>query len=277
MAPANLRLRRVVQTIADIEQKPWSQLRILDLGSHEGCFALEFAIHGAQVVAIEGRETSNAIARANARSRNLSNVEFITDDVRNLSLAKYGKFDVILCSGILYHLPAKDGCEFVQSIADVCKHLTIIDTHVGLLNFRPTVSCQWRGRIFYGTAFKEHSPGDDVATKLSRQLSSLDNPTSFWMTKSSLLNLLRDVAFTTVFEILRPQSFLDFADRITFAAIKGESQHYSESPELESTPEGDWAEVSNLKPYPRELPLWKKVGGEVKRRILPSRPAKTNT
>jgi predicted RNA methylase len=86
MAPANLRLRRVVQTIADIEQKPWSQLRILDLGSLEGGFALEFAIHGAQVVAIEGRETNNAIARANARSRNLSNVEFITDDVRNLTL-----------------------------------------------------------------------------------------------------------------------------------------------------------------------------------------------
>src|ERR1700688_2010204 len=218
MAPANLRLRRVVQTIADIEQKPWSQLRILDLGSLEGGFALEFAIHGAQVVAIEGRETNNAIARANARSRNLSNVEFITDDVRNLSLARYGKFDVILCSGILYHLPAKDCCEFVQSIADVCKHLTIIDTHVGLLNFRPTVSCQWRGHTFYGTAFKEHSPGDDVTTKLSRKLSSLDNPNSFWITKSSLLNLLRDVAFTTVFEILRPQSFLDFADRITFAA-----------------------------------------------------------
>jgi SAM-dependent methyltransferase len=276
MAPAHLRLRRVVQTIADIEQKPWSQLRILDLGSYQGAFALEFALQGAQVVAIEGREASNAIAAAAARLRNLSNVEFITDDVRNLSLARHGAFDVILCSGILYHLPAEDGCEFVHAIAQVCKHLTIIDTHVGLRNFRPTVSCEWRGRTYFGTAFREHSPGDDVTTKLSRSLASLDNPSSFWMTKPSLLNLFRDVGFTSVSEILRPQSFLDFADRLTFAAIKGEPQHSFMSPELEATPEGDWAEVSDLKPYPRDLPLWKKVGGAVKRRILPSSRDKTN-
>jgi SAM-dependent methyltransferase len=277
MPPAHLRLRRVVQTIADIEQKPWAQLRILDLGSLEGLFALEFASHGAQVVAIEGRETNNSIARAAAKSRNFSNIEFITSDVRELNVARHGQFDVVLCSGILYHLPAKDACEFIQSIAEVCKHLTIIDTHVALLDKWPTRSFKWRDRTYYGTTYKEHSPEDDDATKLSRSWASLDNVTSFWMSKPSLLNLLRDVGFTSVSEVLRPQSFLEFEDRLTFAAIKGEAQHFSISPELESTPEADWAEVSDLKPYPLgpsepskppHVPLWKRVGRAVKRRII---------
>lgn len=63
---AHLLLRRITQTITDLTNKPWPQLRILDLGSLERVFALEFASHGAQVVAIEGREINNekALTRA---------------------------------------------------------------------------------------------------------------------------------------------------------------------------------------------------------------------
>jgi hypothetical protein len=278
MLPPHLRLRRVVQTIADIEQKPWSQLRILDLGSLEGLFGLEFATHGAQVVAIEGRETNNAIARETARSRNLSTIEFITDDVRNLSLETHGGFDVVLCSGILYHLPGKDGCEFIQSIAEVCKHLAIIDTHVGTLDGRLALSCYWRGHTYVGTGFTEHLPEDDLATKQARAHASLDNPTSFWITKPSLLNLLRDVGFTSVSEVLRPQSFLDFSDRLTFTAIKGTPQTIAVSPELANTLEPDWAEVSDLKPYPAgtfsepapHKAVWKEIARAVKQRMFRS-------
>src|SRR5438552_1298143 len=101
----HLRLRRIVQTIADLSVKPWDQLHILDLGSLEGFYGLEFASHGAHVVGIEGRESNNVHARFSAEVLGLSNIEFITDDVRNLSQAKYGRFDVVFCAGILYHLP----------------------------------------------------------------------------------------------------------------------------------------------------------------------------
>jgi hypothetical protein len=47
----------------------------------------------------------------------LPNVEFVTDDVRNFSRKRYGAFDVVICSGILYHLPGKDGCRF-RFVAD---------------------------------------------------------------------------------------------------------------------------------------------------------------
>ena len=64
------------------------------------------------------------------------------------------------------------------------------------------------------------SRADSAAMKSSRAWASLDNETSFWMTKPSLLNLLRDVGFTTVCEVFRPASFFDFSDRLTLAAIK---------------------------------------------------------
>jgi hypothetical protein len=41
---AHLRLRRIIQTIADLGGKPWAELRILDLGSLEGLFAIECAV-----------------------------------------------------------------------------------------------------------------------------------------------------------------------------------------------------------------------------------------
>ncbi len=267
-AVAHLRLRRVVQTIADLSTKPWKELHILDLASLEGIFALEFARLGSQVVAIEGREANNARARFAAETLGVENIEFITNDVRNLSLEKYGQFDVVLCSGLLYHLAGEEGCQFVSSIADVCSRLTIIDTHVGLRNDH---SVSWAGHTYHGTAFSEHSPKDSSATKAARTCSSLDNCTSFWITKPSLLNLLRDVGFTSVAEIVRPKSFADFADRLTFAAIKGEPQNVEMSPELEHTPEPDWPEGSPLQPHPSQVtfsyPLWRRVGGRIRRKI----------
>ena len=228
-ACAHLRLRRVVQTIADLATKPWDQLRILDIASLEGIFALEFASHGARVVAIEGREGNNVRAKFAAEALGLSNVEFVTDDVRNLSESKYGRFDVVLCSGIIYHLSGMDGCHLIRSVAEVCSQLTIIDTHVGL---REDSSISWAGHTYHGTLFTEHRAEDSAAAKASRTLASLDNDTSFWFTKPSLMNLLRDVGFSSVSEILQPKSFADFADRHTFAAIKGEPQRITMSPEL---------------------------------------------
>jgi 2-polyprenyl-3-methyl-5-hydroxy-6-metoxy-1,4-benzoquinol methylase len=261
----HLLLRRATQTIADLSAKSWDQLRILDLGSLEGFYTLEFASHGAQVVGIEGRESNNAHARFAAEVLGLSNIEFITDDVRNLCQEKYGRFDVVFCSGILYHLPGVDACRFLTSIAQVCKRLTIIDTHVGLSN---EDSISWKGSSYQGFLFTEHSTNDTEDVKSSRKWASLDNNTSFWFTKPSLLNLLRDVGFTSAFEVLRPKSFEDYSDRLTFAAIIGEHQRCYMSPELEKTPEHDWPEHSNVTPFPAQLgdltpnlPLWRRIAG----------------
>ena len=268
MAEPHLRVRRITQVIADLSRKPWTDLRILDLGSLEGHFALEFALKGAQVVAIEGREENNVKARAAAASKGLKNIQFVTDDVRNLLRERLGQFDVVLCSGILYHLPGNDGCRLMETIADLCTHLTVIDTHIGLADLK---TLQWKDKKYHGIIYREHSSTDTTEMKLSRAWASLDNETSFWMTKPSLLNLLRDVGFTTVCEVFRPASFFDFSDRVTLAAIKGMQQGVSICLEA---PEPDWPEHLDLPIQPGQAhlfvtptPLWKRIGRRMRRTL----------
>ena len=268
MAEPHLRVRRATQVVADLSHKPWTDLRILDLGSLEGQFAMEFALKGAQVVAIEGREENNAKARAAAASKGLKNIQFVTDDVRDLSRERFGQFDVVLCSGILYHLPGDDGCRLIERIADLCTKLTVIDTHIGLADLK---SLQWKDKKYHGIIYREHSSSDSAEMRLSRAWASLDNETSFWMTKPSLLNLLRDVGFTTVCEVFRPASFFDFSDRVTLAAIKGMPQQVSICLEA---PEPDWPEHLDLPVQPgqahffaRPSPLWKRIGRRIRRTL----------
>ena len=125
---------------------PWNRLRILDLGSLERVYSLEFASHGAEVVGIEGRESSNVHTRFAAAALGLANVEFFTDDVRNLSQEKYGRFDVVFCSDILYHLPGFDACEFLSMIARICERLTIINTQAEA-SLTDQSSFDWRGKV----------------------------------------------------------------------------------------------------------------------------------
>jgi len=247
-------LRRAVQVIADLSVKPWNQLRILDLGSLEGGFALEFASQGAQVLAIEGRESNNAHARFAAEALDLRNVQFVTDDVRNLTPDKYGQFDVVFCSGILYHLTGEDACRLLASVVKVCKRLAIIDTHVGL---KPRVSFRWQGHSYSGFVYREHAPEATPEAKAQQKEASLDNVTSFWFTKPSLLNLLRDVGFTSVCEVLSP-GFCFFSDRFTFVAMVGEQQTSSMYPEF-ATPNPDWPERSPLAPQLSQASLWARV------------------
>jgi Methyltransferase domain len=219
------------------------------LASLEGIFALELASHGAQVIAIEGREANNARARFAAIALGLSNVEFVTDDVRNLSEEKYGRFDVVPCSGSFYHLPGEDVCQFVRSVAEVCARLAIIDTHVGLCD---DSSISWSGHTHHWTLFSEHSAADSSSAKMGRTFVTPDNDRSFWLTKRFLLNVLRDVGFSSESEILSSKSIPDFVDRLTFAALRGEARQVVMSPELERSPEPDWPEGSPLQPYPAQ-------------------------
>src|SRR5215472_2767563 len=116
-----IKLRRVLQIVSDAARKPFRSLRLLDLACHEGIYAIEFARQGAGVVGIEGREAHIEKAKFVKNTLSLNNLEIYQDDVRNLSKAKYGSFDVVLCLGILYHLDVPDVFSFIESIGEVCE------------------------------------------------------------------------------------------------------------------------------------------------------------
>jgi len=234
-----LKLRRILQMTTDLAGGQLGQLRVLDLACLEGLYSVEMARHGAQVVGIEGREANIAKARFAKEVLGLANLEFVQDDVRNLSRQKYGEFDVILCLGILYHLDVPDVFTQVERIAECCKRFAIIDTHISLSG---ELLQQHNGRDYRGHFIQEHAPAATAEQRAKSLWASLDNVRSFWFTRASLLNLLAHTGFTSVYECFNPAEIHKPADRITLLALKGQPQTLLASPLTNALPHDDWPE-----------------------------------
>ncbi len=261
-------LRRVVQVIHDIAHRPLRELRILDLACLEGLYGIELALQGAKVVGIEARQVSLEKARFVKRALNLTNLELVQDDVRHISAERYGRFDAVLCAGILYHLDVPDVFQFIERIFEMSTDFTVFETHV-------SVSAKevqhYRGRGYFGFSFPEHSPASTADEKAKRLWSSIDNLKAFWFTKPSLLNFLSHTGFTSVYECHNPSYLRAFADRVTLVAIKGTRKPLLCSPPLNSQVEEDWPEKSAQRVHPAQ-----QSGGrlrEAARRLVPG-PAK---
>jgi SAM-dependent methyltransferase len=206
------RLIRILQTTSDVMTKPLSDCRILDLGCLDGLFSLEFALHGCAVIGLDVREPNIARARFCARVMNLKNVEFVEDDARNISVEKYGKFDAVICSGLLYHLSANDAIMLIQRMYEMAERAIIVDTHISLEGGE-------RFNSYAGHTYSEHPPEASKEEKLLSLWASADNETSFWFTRPSLINILTGAGFSSVHECFT-HAYVDGATRCTFVAIK---------------------------------------------------------
>lgn len=200
------RVERLVRDFGPDRRRP---LRVLDLGAGDGTFAVRLAEVGADVVAVEGRAENVEQIRALAQERDVS-ITVIHADVRELP-AERAAFDVVLCLGLLYHLPPSGVFGLVEHVAAATSHLAIFETQVSLA---PKHAAEHRGGTYFGDHYREDTtqPG-----------ASLDNPTSFWLTRSSLLNLLDRSGFTSVAEALNPPvpELAAYADHLTLIARKG--------------------------------------------------------
>lgn len=80
---------------------------VLELGSLEGAHTFLLAeLPGIQrVVAVEGREANLRKARFVQQLLEIQNAEFIQANLEDCDLARFGRFDAVFCSGLLYHLP----------------------------------------------------------------------------------------------------------------------------------------------------------------------------
>jgi 2-polyprenyl-3-methyl-5-hydroxy-6-metoxy-1,4-benzoquinol methylase len=238
-----VKLRRILQMVSDICRRPINELRVLDLACLEGLFSIELGKRGAHVCAIEGRKENLEKARFAARTLSLCNVEFHQDDVRNLSEVKYGRFDVVLCLGILYHLDAPDVFTFLENVFAVCQHFVVIDTHISLY---PEQTIFHKGKKYWGKTVPEHAPDASHEEKQKRLWASLDNLSSVYFTRPSLYSLLYDLGFTSVYECHIPQEPQKPKDRATFLAIKGTIAPPASCPQLPSGYARDLPEESKL-------------------------------
>ena len=238
VAGDEIKLRRIVQSVADIAQRPIGELRILDLACLEGLYAVEFARHGADVVGLEIREPNIEKARFAKDTLGLNNLHLVRDDVRNISVSKYGEFDVVLCLGILYHLDAPDVFPFLERISETCRSFAVIDTHIGTAER----SHVFKGRTYSGSTYSEHARDATPEFKAKQLWASIDNPTSFWPTRVSLLNALSSVGFTSTYECHMPPEPEKPADRLTLIALKGTRQKLLCAPLLDEHPIPDLPE-----------------------------------
>lgn len=245
LAGDEIKLRRIIQCVADISGRPLNSLRILDLACLEGLYAVELARQGAAAVGIEGRETNIEKAHFAKEVLALENLEFVQDDVRNLCRAKYGCFDVVLCLGILYHLDVPDVFAFLEHVAEVCRGFVLIDTHVSTVREK---SCRYRGAPYWGRTYGEHDAASTPEERARQLWASLDNPQSFWFTRASLFNLLAHVGFTSVFECHMPPEPDKPADRLTLLAVKGQRPDLLCAPLVNNQPIQDLPENSAGEP-----------------------------
>jgi SAM-dependent methyltransferase len=220
------RLRRILQTVSDLAGRPLDGVRILDLACLEGLFAVELARRGARVLGIEAREGNVARARFAADVLGLEDFAVVQDDVRNLSKEKHGSFEIVLCLGILYHLPAPDVFAFAQRIAEVTERVAVFDTHVALPQTErkllgPPITREYGGQTYEGRDYAEFDPHSSEEDRLKWAWSTLDARPSFWPTRESLVRLLTAAGFSSLHESLTPPWTAMPEDRVTFVAFRG--------------------------------------------------------
>lgn len=212
-----LRHGRFVALVTTLYGMDLSGLKVLDLACLEGYSAIEFARRGATSIGIDIRPGHLHKARALASALSLDNVSFVEDDVRNVTAAKYGEFDIVICSGILYHLDTPDVFHFVRNIAGCCRRLMVIDTSFAMQSDR---TVEFDGMEYHGRDAPEHNPGDDPETKRRRGWASIDNETSLYLTKPSLINLMTTSGLACVAELHMPFKYKQGQPRITLFGFK---------------------------------------------------------
>jgi SAM-dependent methyltransferase len=190
--------RSVVRSIHAFYPYHLSGKRIVDLGCFEGGYTVGFARLGMNALGIEARQNNYDNCEFVRRNLALPNLAFAHDDAWNCD--RYGDFDIIFCSGLLYHLDEPK--RFIRMIASINKRLLILNTHVALDRQNKkfplgeiTVHEGLRGRWFH-----EYAAGIDDTEKEALKWSAWSNPTSFWPTAPCLLAALRDAGYSLVFE-----------------------------------------------------------------------------
>src|SRR3954453_12693421 len=92
--PAEQRVQRVVQVVSDLAGGSVDGARILDLGCHEGGFAIELALQGAHVLAVDGRRGNIEKARFAAAAAGAATIDFEIADLRE-ALPRLGELDIV--------------------------------------------------------------------------------------------------------------------------------------------------------------------------------------
>ena len=257
------RLAAFVQAAGDALGRDLRGARVLDLGAAEGRYAVEFALQGAEVVAIEGRRGNFEKARFLKEALGLDRLEVVQADVRTLSREAYGVFDVVLCLGLLYHLEGEAAVRLLQRLAAVTGRLLVLDT---LYARSSSTQVEVDGHAYRGRRIREFDPDESEASQEQLGRSSIGNPESLWLTAPSIYNALRRAGFTTIAEMHVPRLSRE-VERFTLLAFRGERRDALSAPGAERLEPLDWPERERRRRH-RAGTAW----GSAKLRLAPYAP-----
>jgi hypothetical protein len=154
--------------------------RILEVGCLEGAHTviLSRAYPYTDIVALDGRKENIEKARFLTSLYGCKRVTFGLEDLEVASLGNYGRFDLCVCLGLLYHLI--EPWKFIQQVGAQCNALWIWTTICDDAEAE-TVRSGYRGKIF------QEGPLDHALSALREQ--------SFFPTMGSLVQMLRHAGF----------------------------------------------------------------------------------
>ncbi len=99
--------------------------RVLDIGAWDGWFTFEMERRGASVVAVDCVEIENfRYAHRQLGSR----AEYLELDVYDLTPERVGRFDIVLCLGVVYHL--KHPLLAIERVCDLTADMAIVESFV---------------------------------------------------------------------------------------------------------------------------------------------------
>jgi SAM-dependent methyltransferase len=202
------RLPAILGTLETIFGADLSGLRVADLACLEGGYALALARRGARVLGVEARRGNFEKLALVAEHFALPNLEFVRRDVKEFGAGEFGRFDAVLALGILYHLDRP--AEWLARIAPAVGRVLLLDTHyapeddAAARRIDPRVGAPGplEERREAGLAVRGRSVADLPEGTDPEVLpwAAYSNAASFWLTKESLLRVLRSVGFELLFE-----------------------------------------------------------------------------
>jgi len=156
--------------------------RILEIGTLEGLDTFQLAQQNdVTIVTIEGRKKNLEKAIFLSELYGFNNIEFLHANIEYLDLNLLGKFDAVVCCGILYHLTKP--WTIIENISTITNSLFIWSHYWGSLNDTTFINGYRAKKVI--TAF----PVPDM--------NALDEY-SYWLTFDALRGVLLNNGFTRI-------------------------------------------------------------------------------
>ncbi len=119
--PEHMRMRLAQFPIpADLTGK-----RVLDIGAWDGWFSFEMEKRGAEVVAVDSAEHTRFLV---ARDLLGSRVEYRIADICRIRPVEFGRFDIVLFFGVLYHV--KHPVLALETVCDLSTDMAFVESYV---------------------------------------------------------------------------------------------------------------------------------------------------